>query len=1159
MLTVTTPFAPFIKGEFGTNLSEELCYNLCEGLKKSKMTNFRQHTKVRIWEETVTIPTYRIGKPEKNPMFFEKRVYQGSSGKVYPYPFYEKVFDEKYDEQYRVVFLENEFIKLMVMPSFGGRIQYAYDKTNDYAFIYHNHVIKPALVGLTGPWLSGGIEFNWPQHHRPGTFLPVDYKLVENADGSKSVLLGEVERMSGLKEFHAITLHPGKAYIEISVQVYNGTPLPQTFLWWANPAVSVNDDYQSVFPQDVHFVADHGKRDISRFPIATGTYYEMDYSEGVDISWYKNIPVPSSYMVLNSKYDFVGGYDHGKEAGLLHVANHHVSPGKKQWTWGNGEFAKAWELNLTDDDGPYVELMTGVYTDNQPDFCWLHPYETKSFTQYFYPYQKLGRVKNATCEAAVNLELEDDSAIIKVHTTEVFEGLEVVLKYDKLVLSDEIISVGPGDPHITKVKLVQDADEVKLKLSLITKEGRELVSWSPESEEEQEFPDPAQAALPPEEIESTDKLYQTGLHLEQYRHATFDPDPYYLEAMKRNPSDVDNNNAYGLLLLRRGDIRGSEKYFRRGVETLIERNPNPYKSEPYYNLGLSLFMQGRYDEAYDLFYKCTWNDRWKSVSFFYIARIDCIRKDYAGALKHINESLKSNTQNNHARNLKAAILRKEERVANAKEVAIQALTDDPLNYGAMYEYRLSLELTGRKKEAKRLLQYLKTCLARDSTNYLVLAEEYLDAAFFDEASNILQLAIDSGIYSNDPMIYYYMAYCAKYMGHMEYAISLSKKAAELPADYCFPNRLKSVEIINLVQELNPEDSKASYYLGNLLYDKKRYDDAIESWEKSRCLDNTFPTVHRNLAIAYYNKKGDLQKAQEALEAAFALDPDDARVFFELDQLYKKRGKSPEERLRNLNDHRSLAEQRDDVYMELVMLCNLQGNYSKAAELLADRRFHPWEGGEGKVTGQYVLAHVQLGRTYLDNGDYERAIEELMKAQTYPENLGEGKLTGARENNIHYYLACAYEELGDKDLAKDHLDMAADGDYSPSMSMYYYDKASDMIFYQGLALSKLGRGKEARSKFHKLVDYGQAHLFDDVKIDYFAISLPDFLVFDEDLDTKNKVNCLYLMGLGYLGLGETEKAKEKFLKVLELDVNHIQSKIFLSWIDRSAKKEGVLVL
>ena len=1114
--------------------------------------------RVHAWEETITIPTYRIGEPEKNPMFFEKRVYQGSSGKVYPYPFYEKVYDERYDEEYRVVFLENEYIKLMVMPGFGGRIQYAYDKTNNYAFIYHNHVVKPALVGLTGPWLSGGIEFNWPQHHRPATFLPVDYKLVENEDGSKSVLLGEVERMSGLKEFHAITLHPGKAYIEISVRIYNGTPLPQTFLWWANPAVSVNDDYQSVFPQDVHFVADHGKRDISRFPIATGTYYEMDYSEGVDISWYKNIPVPSSYMVLDSKYDFVGGYDHGKQAGVLHVANHHVSPGKKQWTWGTGDFGKAWERNLTDNDGPYVELMTGVYTDNQPDFSWLHPYETKSFTQYFYPYQKLGRVMNASREAAVSLAFEGNEATIKVHTTEAFHGLRVVLKFEQDVLFEETVSMAPGNPFISKASIPSlDADNaVKLRLSVTTKEGRELVVWSAEAEEEQEFPDAAQAALPPEEIESADRLYQTGLHLEQYRHATFDPDPYYLEALKRDPSDVDNNNAYGRLLLRRGAVQESEQFFRRAVDTITSRNPNPYKSEPYYNLALSLFFQGKYDEAYDLFYKCTWNDQWKSVAFFYLARIDCIRNNYEQALVHVDESLSSNSRNNHALSLKALVLRKMGRLYQVQDVVKRVLDADPLDYGAMNEQRLSIPSSDKQKSADSISGFLKKCLSRDVTNYLVLAEEYMNAGMFEDACDILQFALETDEWNRDPMIHYYLGYGEYHSGHRKDAVKLIKEAEKLPADFCFPNRLKSIDVLKFAQEVNPEGARAPYYLGNLFYDKKRYDDAIGYWEKSRSLDNTFPTVHRNLAIAYYNKKGDAEKARVALEAAFALDTNDARVFFELDQLYKKQGKSPEVRLKMLNDHLALVEQRDDLYLERVMLYNLLGNYSKASELLAIRHFHPWEGGEGKVTGQYVLSHVQLGREYLGNGDYQKAIDELKEAQVYPENLGEGKLTGTRENNIHYYLSCAYEKLDDHDMAGFHLDKAAEGDYSPSMSMYYYDKASDMIFYQGQALLKMGKEKEARSKFNKLIDYGQSHLFDKVSIDYFAISLPDFLVFDEDLDTKNKVNCHYLMGLGYLGLGELEKARDKFYKVLELDVNHIPSKIYLELVDQSKEKESV---
>ena len=349
---------------------------------------------VKVWEEKVVIPTYEVGEADKNPMFLEKRVYQGSTGKIYPYPSIQEISRSKTDKVWNAVYLENKYLKIMILPELGGRIQRAYDKTNDYDFVYYNRVIKPALVGLTGPWISGGIEFNWPQHHRPTTYSAVDHDIRQNPDGSCSVITGDVDQMYGTKEITTFTLYPDKAYIEIRGQLYNGTPLPQTFLWWANPAVSVNDYTQSIFPPDVHSVYDHGKRAVSRFPIATGEYYKHDYSEGVDISRYKNIPVPTSYMAERSEYNFVGGYDYQKKAGLLHVADHHVSPGKKQWTWGCGDFGKAWDRNLTDEDGPYIELMTGMYCDNQPDFTWLKPYEEKVFKQYFMPYK--GKYSNST-------------------------------------------------------------------------------------------------------------------------------------------------------------------------------------------------------------------------------------------------------------------------------------------------------------------------------------------------------------------------------------------------------------------------------------------------------------------------------------------------------------------------------------------------------------------------------------------------------------------------------------------------------------------------------------------------------------------------------------------------------------------------------------------
>ena len=170
----------------------------------------------------------------------------------------------------------------------------------------------------------------------------------------------------------------------------------------------------------------------------------MDYSAGVDISRYKNIPVPTSYMAIRSKYNFVGGYENDTQAGVLHVANHHISPGKKQWTWGNGDFGQAWDRNLTDTDGPYIELMTGVYTDNQPDFTWLQPYEEKIFTQYFIPYRELGVVKNATSDLLMNIETEDTkNAILKLFATSAQKGLRIVIKRQENIIWENITDLTP--------------------------------------------------------------------------------------------------------------------------------------------------------------------------------------------------------------------------------------------------------------------------------------------------------------------------------------------------------------------------------------------------------------------------------------------------------------------------------------------------------------------------------------------------------------------------------------------------------------------------------------------------------------------------------------------------------------------------------------------
>ena len=1106
---------------------------------------------VRAWEETILLPTYVAGEEEKNPIFLEKRVYQGSSGAVYPYPVVEKISDQKEEKAYKAFFIENEYLKIMILPELGGRLHMAYDKIKQRHFVYYNQVIKPALVGLTGPWISGGIEFNWPQHHRPSTFLPTDAHIEEHADGRKTIWCNEVERMSRTKGMQGFTLYPGKAYVEIKVQIYNRTPFPQTFLWWANPAVVVNNAYKSVFPPDVHAVFDHGKRDVSGFPIATGVYYKQDYSMGVDISKYKNISVPTSYMAIKSKYDFVGGYEDDVQAGLLHVANHHVSPGKKQWTWGCGDFGLAWDRNLTDEDGPYIELMTGVYTDNQPDFSWLQPYEEKSWIQYFMPYSEVGYVKNANKEAIVNVETEKEKTEIILYTTSVFKNLCVILKNtDGKIYLEEKIDVSPDKPYKKTVKTGVARPE-NLIFELRTENEDLLLSYKADKPEIKPIPNPACAAKEPQDIASIEQLYLTGQHLEQYRHATYNPLDYYFEALKREPGDVRCNNAVGLLNMRCGQFSKAEPYFRKAIETLTERNPNPYDGETYYNLGWSLKMQGKLDEAYDAFFKSTWNAAWQDPGYFGVAQIDCIKKHWNNALDHVERSLIRNWHNHKARQLKASILRKLGKETEALKWINQSLEIDQFNFGCLFENYL---LTPNNAIIEKIFK-ISRASAHDFIEY---ALDFAASGFYDEAGLLLKKYIEfhkSGKASKNsiyPIIYYALGYFESQKGNFDVALEEYEKASSMNPGKCFPNRIEEVNILQDAMRVNPKDAKAPYYLGNFWYGMRQYAEAIECWERSAKLDDTFPTVLRNLSLAYYNKLNDKKKTLKTLERTFSLDTGDSRILMELDQLYKRMGRPHKERLAFLESHLSLVDQRDDLYIERVTLYNQLGDYEKARKLIFSRKFHPWEGGEGRITGQYILCHVELAKKAIEEKRFSDALELLKATDVYPHNLSEGKLANAEENDINLYKGCTYQGLGEAVEAQKHFVLATQGSAEPQQAFYYNDQQPDQIFYQGLAWRSLGEEEKARGRFNKLINHGEKHLFDTCKIDYFAVSLPDLAIWDDDLNVRNKIHCYYVMGLGYMGLGQKEKAVSFFSKLRELDINHqggqihMQEALKLGW-------------
>lgn len=1088
---------------------------------------------VRAWRELVTIPTYEVGKPEKNPMFLEKRVYQGSSGVVYPYPVIESMSDEKVDKDYLAVWLENEYIKVMVLPELGGRVQMAYDKIKQRHFVYYNHVIKPALVGLAGPWISGGIEFNWPQHHRPSTYMPVDTCIEENEDGSVTVWVSEMEKMFHQKGMAGFTLRPGCAYLEIKGVLYNRTDVPQTFLWWANPAVEVNDQYQSVFPPDINAVFDHGKRAVSSFPIATGTYYKMDYSAGVDISNYKNIAVPTSYMGVNSRFNFEGGYENDTQAGMLHVASHHFSPGKKQWTWGNGDFGRAWDRNLTDEATPdearqwqidrkgfrpYIELMAGVYTENQPDFTWLMPYEEKRFVQYFMPYRELGVVKQASKDLILNIEKKDggDTVQFKVFATSEQEVRIVLRSDDGEEYYNKVVVITPEEvlTETVSVKGTRfDHLTLDLRKTLVYGE-RTVLSWHAEPDDIRPIPDSAEAALLPGQIKTNEQLFLTGQHLEQYRHATWSPVDYYEEALRRDPDDIRCLNALGLWYIRKGRFAWAEDYLRKAVRLSQKRNPNPYDGEPIYNLALSLKYQGKLAEAYERFWKATWNKAWADAGYFEAAKISVAQGRYEDALDEVNRCLDNNWHNHKARALKAAILRKLHKHEEALALIAESLRFDLFNYGCRYEQYLLTHDEAALAEMKQLLR-------QSADNYDELALDYHAAGLTDEARAIWQLAIGEG--ATTPMTYYYMG--------------CYDEAAKADLTYCFPNRPEAVVALEAAKQHNASDAHAPYLLGCLYYAARQYDVAIENWELSARLDPSFPTVWRNLALGRFNKQDRQQEALHCMERAFHLDENDERILMELDQLYKRMHHPHEQRLAFLRRYADLIQRRDDLVLEEITLLNQTGCYEEAMQKLDAHRFHPWEGGEGKVSAQYQIARVELAKQALTRQDYDRAVSLLSECLEYPGHLGEGKLYGAQENDFYYLLGVAYDALGQKQKARECWEAATKGPQEPAAAMYYNDAKPDKIFYQGMALYRLGRDGEAHGRFYRLINYGKQHIFEKQVMDYFAVSLPDLLIWEDSLDAKNLIHCKYMLALGYYGMGDTEHAERYLREVEVLDNNH----------------------
>jgi tetratricopeptide (TPR) repeat protein len=1113
---------------------------------------------VKAWEETVTIPTYLIGPPDPNPQFYFGGNSQGAQHRIYPYPVYDNLTTEKKDKIYKMVYLENEYLKIGILPELGGKVFEAIDKTNGYEFIYHQHVIKPALISLLGAWISGGIEWDLPHHHRATSFLPVQYKIEEDADGSKTVWVGELELRDRMCWVVGLTLHPGRSYLEASFRIINRTPVPTSMLSFSNVAVHVNDTYQIIFPPSTQFVTFHAKRDFATWPIATTKYAGSDFTAGVDVSWYKNHYNATSMFAWNYQDNFFAGYDHGKDAGILSVADHNVAPGKKFWTWGNSPRGRAEDHLLTDSDGPYIELMVGAYSDNQPDYTWLQPYESRTWTQYWYPFRGIGGVKNANVDAAVNLEVTNGKAVVGFCSTGERPSATVTLKLKARVLFEEKIAIGPGHPFQKEIDLPSGADEHDLRAAM-QEDGKELIAYSPVRLASEKMPSPVVDPPPPAEIKSNEELYLTGLRMEQFHSPAGNPLEYWNEALRRDPGDIRVNTVLGIDAIKAGRYAEAENLLREALERATASYTSPKDGEAFYYLGLALKAQGKMDDAYAQFSKSTWSAAWRSAGYFELAEISSTRGEFNAALTEDEHALEMNALNIRALALKASLLRHTGRTNEALDAVAAIQKIDPLDMQGMAEQWMA---TKSPKDAALLL----TTMNAHPATALEVAADYMDAGLFDDGTTLLTEIVNTTADKSkvSPLVYYYLGYFAGRLQQSDRAREYDRLGEKAPVDYVFPFQMEMIAVLDDAMRVDPADSRAPYYLGNLLFDWQPQQ-AQALWEKSASLGADFPVVYRNLAMVYARQGKQRGKILAALEKAVEFGGN-AMVFNDLDKLYEEDGVSPAKRLALMEAHQAVIN-RDDVIAREINLKIFAGKFDDAIQLLQSRFFRAWEGGGSFSLGDaWINANLARGHRHMIDKQYAEALANYEAALQIPVNLEEASgNVSSRNGEISYWIGDAYQAMGDEEKARYFWSEAANasgnqvagvreggndsGAHGQSSGRNIGGLGAGVrveqaaLYYQAMALMKLGQEDRARKIFELLIATGINALS----------TAPDMEASSQSYvpaaERAQVADAHFLVGLGQLGLDKRDEARQEFLLALKASPDHYAAMKALSDMGR----------
>lgn len=1022
--------------------------------------------KVQVHLEQLTIPTYRIGDEDPNPPILR----EGGYWRIYPYAMLDDLREEKYGRTYTALVLENEFIRVTVLPELGGHLYSAYDKAAGREIFYTPKVIKPGLVALRGAWIAGGIEFNFPCSHNYVTVSDVDWRIRENEDGSAAVFVGAIERVSRMRWTVGVSLHPGRNQVYTDIRIENRTGLPHRYYFWSNSAERVTMGTRFISP----VTSGYGWKGVMRYPI----------HEGEEISYYRDHVHSLDLFSRNLQGDFFGCYDYDLEEGVVNVADRYEVTGRKYFTWGNSEDGLVWQYILSDDDGPYVEIQSGPFP-TQSIFKMMEPHRVQRWRETWYGVREMGGFEFANEVVALNLIRDEAAARVTANATRAIENATITATEGESVVGEWRGMFGPEHPVSFPVSLSDPEGRVEITVASET-DGEIARAMLPWVGREDDLTDPA---LTSEEKNTPRGLVAQGYEQEKLFELQAARD-FYDRAIGADPLCAEALVRLGILDLKAGLFDTAAERLGEVVRIM------PDSGEANYYLGHARRAKGDREGATRAFWAARLSPQFGPTGRYFLGEMVVEAGDLEAALGHFEYAAAHEAVGTKSWCMRCATLRELGRLDEADAAAQGIFESDPLNPLLAFERALISEAQGEEN----IWEDVRALTREDPQTCLEVATDYAGAGFMEIACRILSMAREIG---NAAMVRYLLAYYLEGRGCEEGAQDLYLEAARMPSDHVFPHRIEAETVLCRAMEVNPADPNAPYYLGTMLYMVGRMDEGRALWRRAAGLGCDNSALYRSLGFACWKKDGDPKAAMVEYERAIQHRPDDYRLHADMDQLRAELGVSFADRLSALRVTSDAVRSKGTIATRMVQLHVFLEQYDDAIRILHSRRFDPWEGAMG-MRRIHVDAHVGRGEERMDAGDFAGAREEFETALEYPVSIGVGRRYRASDAPIFYRAGEACEAMEDAAAARAHWENGLQETHHPIPSV-------ERVYVE-MCRMKLGRTVDAAANLGAILH----------EADRRGKDTPD--------DARN----LLTAGLAAAALGQIERARTALKAATKLD-------------------------